>query len=61
MGPQEVCQILNQSDNIIRHFRKKYNSFSDSGALKTYKFDENFESDFSHKTNTFSYDKNVKM
>ena len=31
-----------------------------SGGLKTKRFDENSKSDFSHKTNTFSYDENVK-
>ena len=34
--------------------------FSDSGGFKTFKSDENFESHFSHKNNTFSYDENVK-
>ena len=29
-------------------------------CLKTSKFDDNSGSDFSHKTNTFSYDENVK-
>ena len=27
----------------------------------TWRFDENWESDFSHKTNIFSYDENVKV
>ena len=35
--------------------------FSHSRGLKTWRFDENWESDFSHKTNTFSYDENVKI
>ena len=35
--------------------------FSDSGGLKTLRFDKHSESDFSHKTNTFSYDENVKI
>ena len=35
--------------------------FSDSGGLNTQIFDENFGSPFSHKSNTFTYDENVKI
>ena len=34
--------------------------FSHSRGLKTWRFDKNWVNDFSHKTNTFSYDENVK-
>ena len=35
--------------------------FSNSGGIKTLRFDENSESDFSHESNTFSNDENVKI
>ena len=34
--------------------------FPNSMGLKIWRFDENWKSYFSHKTNTFSYDENVK-
>ena len=34
--------------------------FSHSGDLNTWRFDETWESDYSHKTNTFSHDGNVQ-
>ena len=34
--------------------------FSHLRSLKTWRFRENWESDFLHKTNTFSYDEKVK-
>ena len=64
----KVCQSSIQSDNSIRSYRVcdllqtdgQTDGFSDSGGLKTWRYDGNSESDFSHKTNTFSYDENVK-
>ena len=74
VGSDNVCQSSIQSDNSIESYATHdllqtdrqtdtfvKTLFSDSGGLKTLRFDENFESHFSHKTNTFSYDENVKM
>ena len=46
--------LLLQTDTSVKTV------FSDSECLKTLRFDKNSECDFSHKTNTFSYDENVK-
>ena len=68
-----MCQSSIQSDNSIESYGAAHDLlyrqtdtfvktvFSDSGGLKTQIFDENFESHFSHKTNTFSCDENVKI
>ena len=71
LGPQEVCQSTNQSDNSFESYRtyrrrQQINSvvktiFSHPGCLTTSIFYENFKNNFSHETNTFSYYVNVKI
>ena len=49
-----MCIDTGQTDIFVKTI------FSNSGGLKTSKFDENSESDFSHKTGTISYNKDVQ-
>ena len=52
---QCTADYYRQTDAFVK------TGFSDSGCLKTQRYDENFDSNFSHETNTFPYDENVKI
>ena len=72
-GSDKVCQSSIQSDNSIDSYRvydlQRYKQTDIQTLLQKpffltqvskCRFDENSESALSHKTNTFSYDENVK-
>ena len=60
-NPIIFSKVIVFTDDRRRQIPRRKTHFFSLPGLKTWRFDENWESDFLHKTNTFSYDENVKI